>query len=229
MEPTTRSWTSYIQYPHGGDNFKDQVCGKLSGATLHFLIFPGPSLGLRYIIASVGCRNHPTSVSSQGPHTVCLLPQCTQVRQTTSLSPISWRESWVIWTHWGSSFPTPWWFQCGCDPAPAEKIWARICCNFPKVFVFHGQYWLHELAEMDFSSRQITQPWNCLHHSDLTCAVKKRYCKRLCSVYLVGLIEKRNGLSGNRAHWAHFFPSHLQRFCLLSTVTNKTRTVGWAK
>ena len=66
MEPKIRNWTSYIQYTHQGDNFKYQVCGRLSGTTLHFLTLPGLSLGLRSVIASVCWRNHPISTGSQG-------------------------------------------------------------------------------------------------------------------------------------------------------------------
>ncbi|KAF4027212.1 hypothetical protein G4228_019131 [Cervus hanglu yarkandensis] len=59
---------------NGQDGVDYQVCGKSSGATLYFLTFPEPSLGLRYILASVCCRNCPTSTSRL--KTMWLLRQC---------------------------------------------------------------------------------------------------------------------------------------------------------
>ena len=58
---------------NGQDNIDYQVCGKSSGATLYFHL-PGPSLGLRYVTASVCCRNCPTSTSRQTKDRVALMP-----------------------------------------------------------------------------------------------------------------------------------------------------------
>ena len=150
----------------------------------------------------------------QSGHTLCIFYlHCTQVRQTVTISSVCWKEWWVIWTQWGSSFPTCWWFQCGHDPAPTEKIWARICCNFPKFSVFHGQYWLHELAETDFSSLGITQPRNCLHHTVWLAQWKRLIVKAFTLYSSPGGVdwEKEMGFQETGLR-AHFFPSHLERF-----------------
>ena len=197
MEPTARSWTSYIQYPHGGDNFKYQVCGKLSGVTLYFLTFAGPSLGWR---PSVCCRNCPTSTSSQATHCVSFISIVLRWgRPSQSLLFAGGNDEW---------------YEPSGDPhcLPAGGFSVDMTHLLQKRSDLESavisQSFLFSMDSIDsawVSWNRFLQPRNhptselpAPHY--LTCAMKKAYCKSLYSVLFTwwGWLRKRNGLSGNR-------------------------------
>lgn len=174
MGSTSRSWTSYIQTSMLGRHL--QVPGMWESFRTSFYIFWTPQdLHLAWAIplsVSVAETTAPLSVV-RAPHHVAVTPVYSGkahlhppsyilegiMRDMNPLGILtSYLKMVLVWI-W---------------PSTCQKDLSWNLLQFSRGFCIPwAVLTLHEIAEMDFSSLQITQPWNCLSHPDLLCALKK--------------------------------------------------------
>ena len=141
MESTTRSWTSYIQYPpHGREH---QLAGMWEVFRSYFIFSNLPRTVPCPEVYHCWCLMQNSHFYQQTGHALCLWPQCTQVEADwqSVLFPRGNHE-WYEPTGDPHSLPSSG-FSVDMThllPKRSELESAAVFQRFP---FFHGQYWFH--------------------------------------------------------------------------------------